>query len=390
MLLTEFLYDKIGPEIIVRVYDPSTGMRGILIIDTTAFGIAVGGIRMLPDITTEEIAELARIMTYKAAIFNIPVGGAKGGIWADPSLKNKETMIMAYGRAISSFLKAGIYVPGADMGTSDSDVQTICNVAGTEEVKPRGLGLKMKEGLPLEHHFTGFGVVIAAKTACELVGLGIDGSKVAIEGFGKVGEGVARYMVKNRAKIVAVSTVFGAIYNPEGLNFEKLLEGKKRYGDNLILRYKGVERIKKEQLFELPVDILVPGARPYVINVDNASKVKARVICPGANIPVTDEAEEMLLKMGIISVPDFIANGGGLLAGAVDRMSGGEEQAFDIIEQLISSTTKEVLLKAKEQETYPRAVAVRDATERIMPALQKRKDKDFEEVRQQIKNRLKI
>ena len=122
--------DEIGPELIIHVYDPSTGMKGVVVIDTTVYGPAAGGIRMLPDITTSEIVNLARVMTYKFAIFNLPVGGAKGGIWADPQAENREQILAAYARAIAPLLKAGVYIPGADMGTSDKDVQLICEVAG--------------------------------------------------------------------------------------------------------------------------------------------------------------------------------------------------------------------------------------------------------------------
>ncbi|MHA1593113.1 MAG: Glu/Leu/Phe/Val family dehydrogenase [Candidatus Baldrarchaeia archaeon] len=382
--------DEIGPELVLHVYDPPTGMRGVVVIDTTVYGSAAGGIRMLPDITTSEIVDLARVMTYKFAIFNLPVGGAKGGIWAEPHIRNRDEILIAYGRAIAPLLRSGIYIPGADMGTSDKDVQLICDAAGAEEVKPRGLGLKIKEGMPLEDHLTGYGVVTACKIACEFAGIDLNGATVAIEGFGKVGGGVARYMARAGAKVVAISTIKGAIYNPNGIDVEELLEMRKRYGDDVVLAYKDAKRLEKEELFSLPVDILVPGARPYVINRSNVDKIGAKIVCPGANIPVTDEAEEILLRRGIISVPDFIANGGGIIAGVVDRLGGDEKQAFSMIESLIGSLTRRVLSEAMDKGIPPRTIAVEIARQRVLEAMRKRERKSLEELRKAVKESLGV
>lgn len=224
------LKDDIGPEYVTQMYDPASGMRAVIVIDTTAFGVAAGGIRMLPDITTEEIIQLARVMTYKFAVLDMPVGGAKSGIFADPSSPDRDGIIAAYGRHIAPFLKQLMYVPGADMGTSDRDVARIYEFAGVKELAPSGLTLREKEGMPLEDHLTGYGVVVAARTACELIGMSMNRATVAIEGFGKVRGGVARYMARFGAKVVAISTVEGAVYNPDGLEVEKMLEMRKKLG----------------------------------------------------------------------------------------------------------------------------------------------------------------
>jgi len=369
--LLEELGDEIGPELVVHLYDPTTGMKGVVVVDTTALGPTAGGIRMLPNITTKEIARLARVMTYKFAICNVPVGGGKAGIWHDPAAPDRNEIIRAFGRALKPLMKERLYFPGGDMGTSDRDVEIIYRIAEVEELRPSGLSLKIKEGMPLEDHLTGFGVVAAAKAASKFAGVNIEGATVAVEGFGKVGGGVARYMEKAGAKVVAISTIRGAIYNDGGLKVEKLLGMRKRYGDEVVLKYKESEPIRKEELFLLPVDVLVPGARPDVINKGNAHKVKAKLISSGANLPVTPEAEEILFRRGIISVPDFVANAGGVIAGIIDRTGGTEEEAFETVEGRITSITREVVSTALKERVNPKAVALKIAKEKVMKVIKR-------------------
>ena len=190
------LTDDLGPEKILHVHDPITGMRGVVVIDTMSLGGTAGGTRMLPDINTEEIFGLARAMSYKFSTLDIPVGGAKSGIFADPSVtgSSRRALMMAFGRAIKSLIAEGLVV-GADMGTYTEDLLIIHEGAGIP-AKFSGLSLQKIDGEPLEDHATGYGVVVTAKAACEFAGINLKGAKVAIEGFGKVGGGVARYMTE--------------------------------------------------------------------------------------------------------------------------------------------------------------------------------------------------
>jgi len=244
--------------------------------------------------------------------------------------------------------------------------------------------------MPLEDHLTGYGVVVAAKTACEFVDLSMDGATVAIEGFGKVGGGVARYMARSGAKVVAISSIEGAVYNPDGLDVEKMLEMRKKFGDKVVLEYEDAEQIKKEELFTLPVDILVPGARPYVINKDNVDKIQARLISPGANIPVTEEADEILLKRGVVVLPDFIANSGGVIAATLDRMSASEEQAFKLVEEKISSSIKKVLSEALDKKVSPTELAKEMAMERVKEALEKRQQLQAEDLERIVRKKFEV
>jgi len=385
--LLDTVTDEIGPEIVHYVYDPGSKMKGMLVVDTTAFGIAGGGIRMLPDITSTEIIRLAKTMTYKWAIAGLPIGGAKGGIFADPAASTHELILKAYGRAIKHFIKNGIYGPGADMGTNEADVGLVLKEGGAKDALPTGLSSKIKDGMPLEDHITGYGVFVGAEEACKFANVDVEGASVAIEGFGKVGGGVARYAAKSGAKVVAISTINGAIHNVEGLDVEKLLEMRKRLGDKVVLEYEDAKKIPKEELFYLPVDILVPGARPDVINEKNASKIKAKIISSAANIPVTDSAEEILFEAGVISVPDFIANSGGILLGVADRMGSTEEQAFNQTRNTITKLTKEVIEVALREKINPKIVAIRRVKEKILKAVQRRQTKIIEELRKVIERK---
>jgi glutamate dehydrogenase (NAD(P)+)/glutamate dehydrogenase (NADP+) len=358
--------DELGPEKIVHVYDPMTGMKGVVVIDTTSMGGAAGGTRMLTDITSEEIFWLARAMTYKFAILDMPIGGAKAGLWAEPSITGtpREAIMRAFGNGVKSLIAEGLTL-GPDMGTDAKDIATIYEGAGVPS-RYSGLALQEKDGEPLEDHATGYGVVVAAKTACEFAGIDLRAATVAIEGFGKVGGGVARYMTEAGAKVVAISTIHGTTYNKEGLDIKKLLIARRKSGDKAVQEYKDAQHIDKGAIYFLPVDILVPGARPYVIDKDNANQVQAKIISSIANIPITDEAEESLFERGIYSVPDFISNAGGVVLGIVDVLGGTVDDVFKALRELLGPLTHEILADARKKGVNPRTLAVERTRERVL------------------------
>ena len=383
--------DELGPEKIVHVYDPLTGMKGVVVVDTTLIGGAGGGTRMLPDITTEEIFWLARAMTHKFAILDIPIGGAKSGIWADPSIRGtpRDAILRAFGNAIRPLLTAGVVV-AADIGTDAKDVATIYEGADVPS-RFTGLSLQEKDGEPLEDHATGYGVVVAAKAACEFAGMELKGATVAIEGFGKVGGGVARYMGEAGAKVVAISTIYGTTYNEDGLDIDKLLGDRKKSGDRAVERYEDAQHTDREAVYFLPVDILIPGARPHVIDENNASRIQAKVISSIANVPITDEGEEILFKQGIYSVPDFISNSGGVVLGVVDILRGTADDVFRVLKELLGPLTHEILADADKVGVSPRSVAVRRTKDKMLRARTKKESAlSMEESLKIAKQRLKI
>jgi glutamate dehydrogenase (NAD(P)+) len=381
--------DQLGPEKVLHVYDPSTELKAVVVVDTISIGGAAGGTRMLPDITTEEIFQLARAMTHKFAILDFPIGGAKAGIWAEPGIHGpqRRELMLSFGRAVKTLLGAGITL-AADMGTDNEDVATFFEGAGVPK-KFTGLSNQMVDGEPLEDHATGYGVVVSALAACQFAGLNIKNARVAIEGFGKVGGGVARYISESGASVVAISTLNGAIYNKDGLDVKALLEARKTAGDKAVLEYKKAKRIRSHELYNLPVDILIPGARPYVITKKNAGGVKAKVISSIANIPMTDEAEAILFKKGILAVPDFISNAGGVILGVVDVLGGTSDDVFRVLRDFLGPLSSGILSEAKQQGVNPRALAVQKTTAKVMAAWsQPAAATDFEQLMNDMRKRL--
>jgi glutamate dehydrogenase (NAD(P)+) len=359
--------DEIGPEKIMHWYDPEVRVAGVVVVDTTVRGKSVGGTRMLPDITTKEIASLAREMSYKYVMLGRPRGGGKAGIWADPeqiSSSQREKIMRAYGRAIKPLAREGIYFPGADMGTSHTDLVCVREESGQQTPLPK-FWLQEKDGESLDYHFTGYGVIMAAQAACEFLNMDISRATLAIEGFGKVGTGAARYAIQLGAKVVAISTNRGAIYQEKGLDVGQLIELRKKFGDDVVNRYKGGGVIKKEELFFLPVDILVPGSRPWVIHEKNVGQIKAKLISSGANIPMTDEAEEKLYERGITVIPNFISNSGGALSSHLGSLDVTIDQSFVCIKKILSENVLNVLQAASQQKVSPTRLATQIAKEKV-------------------------
>jgi glutamate dehydrogenase (NAD(P)+) len=369
-IVEEVRGDDIGPELIIHWYDPEVKVKGVMVVDSLALGMATGGTRMAPDITTKEIFWLARTMTIKKATMGVPVGGAKAGIWGDPAVKGqeREAIFRAFGRALKPLFKMNIVRYGEDMGVKATDVEFIGHEAGYPPPPRSEFLTELRDGEPLENHFTGYGVVVSAEIACEFAGKEMKGAKVAIEGFGKVGGGAARYFANKGANIVAISNIMGGIYNDDGLDMEELFKLRKGFGEECLMKYTDADRIDKQELLFLPVDIISPGGRPFVISEENVDNVKAKVIASGANIPITDSALESLFHNEVVVPPDFIANSGGSTAGLSRRAGLTPDQTFVAIEKVIGSNTREILESSKKENINPTRLARSRALDKVRKA----------------------
>lgn len=370
--------DKFGPEYLVEAYDAKTGMRGFLVIDNTRLGPGKGGIRMTPDITLEEVFALARTMTWKNALAELPFGGAKAGIVFDPkssSQKEKKELIQAFSRAIKPFVPKR-YVAGPDMNSGEREMQWFVEANGNWRAatgKPAklcmlsfGKGKTVKQcGIPHEFGSTGFGVAHATSVATEYIGLDLAGATIAIEGFGNVGEFATKYLVEMGAKVVATSDIDGAIYNESGLDFAKLIEAKKK---GSVTKYKQGKKLSHEEIFELPVGILIPAAIPNVIHKDNYQKIKARIVVEAANVPVPHDIEEKLYGDGVLVVPDIIANAGGVISSYAEYRGYNPKDMFRMVQSKIVQNTKAVLENSKNEGITPRAAAMKIAEARVQKA----------------------
>ncbi|MCP4753233.1 MAG: Glu/Leu/Phe/Val dehydrogenase [Proteobacteria bacterium] len=384
------MMDELGPEKILHVYDPETGMKGVVVVHTTMNNIAGGGTRMMPDITTREIFGLARTMTHKFAIFDFPIGGAKAGIWADPGIQGEQRreLTEAFGRAVKPLLTNGITL-AADIGTDTEDVESFYKGAEMPSGST-GLAAAEIEGEPLENHATGYGVVVAAKAACGMADIDIGNASAAIEGFGKVGGGAARYLDKIGTKVTAISTLKGTLYNPDGLNVEKLLEIRRTHGDRVVEEYGDGQTFEKEKIYGLPTDILIPGARPYVIDEGNVDLVQAKVVSSIANIPITEKAEEILFRKNVHIVPDFVSNAGGVIVALVDILGGSTDDVFTAIEHMIAPLTENILKEAVDTGINPQKLAVSKTTQKVLQARSGKVALPFEEILDKVKTKLNL
>jgi glutamate dehydrogenase (NAD(P)+) len=354
--------DTGGPERIFWFYDPPTQMRAVIVIDTTAFGISAGGVRMLPDLSLPEMIRLARAMTYKYLMLEVRCGGAKAGVWYDPAKHDRKAVLNAFLTALRPFYEKRIYLFGSDMGTTEDDFQPLRGESAGGHYS--GLRSQIFEGLPLEDQLTGYGVVEATRAAADFFNIHLDGAQVAIEGFGKVGGGAARFFVRAGARVSAVSTLSGTRYDPQGLDVEQLLALRQEHGDDAVRHYPHGKLLSCNRLFTLSVDILIPGARPDAINARNIEKIQAKLVVPGANIPFTAPIANRLSARGIGVIPDFVSNGGGVLAALADIEGLDIEGAFRSVRERISGNTALVLSRSHERHCTPYDAALQICHER--------------------------
>lgn len=377
--------DELGPEVVLFVSDPETGMRGLLVVDCSVLGPCGGGTRMMPDLTPREVADLARSMTYKFGILGLPRGGSKAGLWGDPSCdpEEKRRIMRAFGRRLKPFLQSNYVAVGPDMGVTVNDLTDVYEGANVVNARS-GLFARLVENDPAAYHITGFGVATSIRAALGTMKSDMAGARVAIEGFGQVGAGTARYVDRFGGKVVAISTLQGAIYNPDGLDVARLLELRRSVGDDCVLSYEKAERIPLSSLYFLPVDVVVPGARPYVIHEGNIGDLNTRAIVSGANIAVTRGAYEALYNKGVVIVPDFISNAGAAVASWVDFLAGDFDQALTTIDRLLGHLTTDVLQEAEKTGRSPYTVATDRVKQRIQEA-RGQPPKSFEQIKVEIR-----
>ncbi len=360
------LGDDLGPAKVVRVTDPALRLDAALVIDNVACGPAIGGLRMAPDVTLEECFRLARAMTLKNAAAGLPHGGGKSVVRADPRLplEQKERLIRAFAHALRNEQD---YIFGPDMGTDETCMAWVHDEIGRSVGLPAALG-----GIPLDDvGATGWGLHHAAAIAAPFSGLELSGARVAIQGFGAVGRHAARFLLEEGARLVAASDSAGTVVDPAGLDVQALAR-LKREGRSLI-DYPDAERLPVDAVVDVSCDIWIPAARPDVIREDNARRLDARLMLQGANIPCTEAAERILHDRGIVVVPDFIANAGGVICAAMEYRSATKDQAFAAIAERIRANTAAVLAASRDRGIIPRQAALDLALARVREAMSYRR-----------------
>ena len=356
------MVDEIGPEKIIHISNHSAGLQAIVAIDNTAIGPAIGGVRMAPDVDLTECVRLARAMSLKNAAAGLQHGGGKSVIMADPSMPvpEKERLIRAFAQAIAQIRD---YIPGPDMGTNETCMAWIRDETGRAVGLPRVIG-----GIPLDEiGATGHGVAVAGGVAQAFGGIALEGARVAIQGYGAVGRHAAHCLAKEGAHIVAVADSQGVAFYSKGFDLARL-DSFKAEGKSVV-SYPGADVADRDAVIMADCDILVPAARPDVITSANAAKIKAKLVIEGANIPATVEAEEALHRRGVLVIPDFIANAGGVICAAVEYRGGTQKQAMTTIAEKIRENTQEVLKIVNDDGILPRDAANRLAKTRLCAAM---------------------
>jgi glutamate dehydrogenase (NAD(P)+) len=249
------------------------------------------------------------------------------------------------------------------MGTDESCMAWLHDEIGRAVGLPRVLG-----GIPLDEvGATGYGLAQCAEVAGPFCGLTLRGASLTVEGFGNVGRHAARFLAERGVRLVAASDTRGAVYDPDGIDVSELASVKADSGT--VAAYGRGRKISPSELLTLPCDILIPAARPDCIHADNAAAVRAKLVLQGANIPATPKAESVLHRRGVLVVPDFIANAGGVICAAVEYHGGNEAAAFEEIRQKVRRNTEAVLTRSREENVEPRQAAVALARERVLAAL---------------------
>jgi glutamate dehydrogenase (NAD(P)+) len=368
--------DQFGPEEVVHVYDPDLKMHGLLVIDNTALGPGKGCIRISPDITPRNIFLSARAITCKCALVEIPFGGAKAGIRANPNSIDKIRYLTAFGKKIAPFIPWK-YIASPDINTSPQEVATFVEIIGDRQGvtgKPENMG-----GIPSTIGTTGFGVGVTLDRSVKLLSETLNipeslkNTNVVIQGWNNTGLGLAKYLTFKGATIVAIKDNWSTIFNPEGIEIDNL----KKYANSVneitsIKKYNDAIILPPEDFMNIESDAIILCDASDIIDEQNWHQIKTRVIIEGVNNKITERAEQKLFKKGTWVIPDILASSGGIISSYVEYLQKDIPEAFVMIESKISKSTETVLDFSLSSGLMPRIVAKDIAQQRLIDAMEHR------------------
>jgi len=360
------IQDDLGPNKIIQIFEPGLELRGVLVIDNTAAGPSIGGLRMAEDVTIEECFRLARAMTLKNAAAGLPHGGGKSVMLGDPKMDigRKEELIRAFATALAG---EGGYIFGPDMGTDETCMAWVKDEIGRAVGLPREIG-----GIPLDElGATGYGLMHSIEAALPYTDVKLDGARVVVQGFGSVGMFSAKFLADKGAVLIAASDSTGAVENTEGLDVYSLMALKQAGGR--VTDFDGGRAADRDGVVDIACDVWIPAARPDVITESNVDRLDTRIVAQGANIPLSHDAESVLHDRGVICLPDFIANAGGVICASMEYHGASEQAAFEAIAERISRNTTEMLERSTQEGVPPRATANAMAVERVKAAMATRR-----------------
>jgi len=306
--------------------------RCYLVVDRLVSGRSWGGFRVAENLPLDEVRVLARTMTMKTMLAGIPIGGAKGGMSLATLQYNRKEMLQLVSSVVGPYVRQRKYFLGTDIGFTESDADFLYHSAHSK-LKLFSKGMAVGDACA-----TGISVSL---DYLERNGIYHYGSKtVALEGFGRIGVPTARLLSEEGYRIVAISNLAGTLYDPSGLHMPQLLHMSGVSPETLLSTYQKdhptVAILPRQALANVECEILIPGARALVVDASVARRVKAKVVCPISNAPVTLEGEETLAKAGIISMPDIITNVGALIASFAQHLGADVSQTKGLIFEIIS------------------------------------------------------
>jgi glutamate dehydrogenase (NAD(P)+) len=349
---------------------------GYRVLYNTARGPAKGGIRFDMQVTLDEVTALAAWMTWKCAVVNLPFGGSKGGVVCDPSkmsIPELERLTRRYTSGIIDMLGPDSDVPAPDVNTNERMMAWIMD---TYSMHKRHTVTAVVTGKPVamggslgRREATGRGCMIVTREALRQLKLPIEGTRVVVQGFGNVGSISAQLMAEQGMRIIAVSDKEGGIYNAKGLEVKDLIRHVKE--QKVLRTYEKGEHISNAELLTLETDVLVPAALENVITDENAGKIRAKIICEGANGPTSADADEILQDAGILVVPDILANAGGVTVSYFEWVQDRGGYFWDLetvnsrLEKIMVSSYQECAVMASRNNVSMRIAAYMVAIDRV-------------------------
>jgi glutamate dehydrogenase (NAD(P)+) len=346
-------------------------------------GPAKGGIRYHPDVTLDEVRALAMWMTWKCALTGIPFGGAKGGVACDPKAMSKgelERMTRRFASEIVNEIGPNTDIPAPDVNTNGETMAWIFDtysmnkghpVLGIVTGKPLGIG-----GSLGREEATSRGAFFTVREALKKMGRSFEGLTSVVQGFGNVGSYLAVFLHEAGAKVVGISDSTVALYNEKGIDIPAAFAWKREQGT--LRGFPGAEEIDPEELLELDCDLLAPCALEQVITEENADRIKASIICEGANGPLTPEADAILEDKGVLILPDILANSGGVVVSYFEWVQGlqqyfwSEEEVNSRLDEIVTRAFDETWQMREERELPMRIAAYGVAVQRVADATKMR------------------
>jgi glutamate dehydrogenase (NAD(P)+) len=339
-----------------------------------------GGIRYHPEVDLDEIRALAMLMNWKCAVVNIPYGGAKGGVCCNPKEVSKgelERLTRRFTSEISIFISPEGDIPGPDLYTN---AQVMAWIMDTYSMNKGYSVPSIVTGKPLSiggslgrEEATGRGCVFNTNYLAKETGFPMEGSTLAVQGFGQVGSVAARLFSKLGVRIIAVSDSSGGVHNPKGINLQALHQHKRKTGR--LSGFTNADAIGSREILEIPCDILLHAALGHQITSQNAGRVKARMIVEGANEPIEPEGEKILLDAGTVIVPDILANAGGVVVSYFEWVQNRQKLIWDEgtvnreLHQILKKAFNEVYAISKKKKLDLRQAAYALAIDRVAEAV---------------------